>query len=317
MVTLKPSVLRQQAEESLQAAAYNPRKWVLIHTAVSLGSSLLVAILSFILNQQIAGTGGLSGMGLRSILSTLQSLLNMAVTVAVPFWNIALVYAALQWVDGEPAGPESLVQGFRRFVPVLALRFLNSAIYTAIFMAVFYISMTIFWLTPFSQGALKIVESIFTETMTQEEMLALFTPELLLSLTKACVPALILCGVGFAALAIPVFYRLRFVEFSVMDGEGGFNAVIENMRMNKGYGLQLFKLDLHFWWFYLLQFLSVALCYGDTILPLFGITLPISQDVAFFLFYALGILMQGLLLWLFQATVSGTYARAYRELDCA
>ena len=321
MEKLNPYALRQQAGESLQAAAYDPRKLVLIHTAVSLGSSLLAAALSFVLNQQIAGTGGLSGIGLRSILSTIQAVLELAVSVALPFWNISLAYAALQWIRREPAEPSSLLQGFRRFGTVFGARFFVSAIFMALAMAAIYISTTIFLLTPFSKQLLEVFEPILqafdpnAATMTQEELEALLTPELLTQAAKASIPMFVLFALLFAGFAIPLFYRLRFVDFFVMDGEGVLSSVSQSVRMTRGRSLQVVKLDLHFWWFYLLQLLTVVLCYGDTLLPLLGIALPFSADVGFFLFYALGCLLQCLLLWRFQATVSATFAHAYEALE--
>ena len=102
MEAFKPSVLRQQAGEALQNATYPPKKFVLIHTSVALGLTLLITALNFLLNQQIAQTGGLAGMGMRSILSTVQSVLEFAVNAALPFWEIGIVFAALCWVSRQP-----------------------------------------------------------------------------------------------------------------------------------------------------------------------------------------------------------------------
>ena len=202
------------------------------------------------------------------------------------------------------------------------MRFLVSCIYTAIGMAVVYISATIFLLTPFSKPFLAVFEPILqsfdpmaSQPITPEQLEAMLTPELLADAAKASVPMLALFGLLFAGLSIPLFYRLRFIDFAVMDGTGAISSVAKSMHMTRGYSLQLLKLDLHFWWFYVLQILTVVLCYGDMLLPLAGIALPFSEDVAFFLFYVLGILLQGLLLWQFQATVSGTYAQAYQNIQ--
>ena len=315
METLKPSALRRQAEDALQAASYDPRRLVLIHTAVSLGSSLLVAVLNFILAQKIADTSGLAGMGVQTILATVQGVLEAVVMLALPFWNISLVFAALQWNRRENAEPSCLLQGFRRLGAVLGIKFITVMVYFAIGMALFYVSMAIFMLTPFSQPMMDLLEPHITEGMTQEELLALITPELVAEAAQYCVPLLVIFGVLFIVAAIPVFYRLRFADFAVMDDTNAISSVAKSFLMTRRNTLRLIRLDLHFWWFYLLQFLSVALCYGDVILPMFGVTLPFSQDAAFFLFYVLGILFQGLLLWAAQATVSATYAEAYRALD--
>ena len=41
--------LKQASAQALQEAAYDPRKLVLIHTAITLGASLLVTVLHYIL----------------------------------------------------------------------------------------------------------------------------------------------------------------------------------------------------------------------------------------------------------------------------
>jgi len=137
-----------------------------------------------------------------------------------------------------------------------------------------------------------------------------------LQIGSAAVPFLIFLGFAFAAVLIPLFYRVRFSDFAAMDGGRALLCMLESFRITKKKAWQIFKIDLSFWWFYLLQALSVALCYGDTILPALGVTLPMSPAVAYFLFFVAGILCQGLLLWRYQAQVSATYAVTYDAL-CA
>ena len=67
--------LKSAARESLAAAPYDPRKLILLHTGVTIAVSLIGTILNFVLSKQIENTGGLGGMGLRSMLSTVQSVL--------------------------------------------------------------------------------------------------------------------------------------------------------------------------------------------------------------------------------------------------
>ena len=67
--------LRQTAGERLSRASYDPRKLVLLHTAVSLGASFLLALLDLFLARQIDGTGGLAGIQTRTALETIRSAL--------------------------------------------------------------------------------------------------------------------------------------------------------------------------------------------------------------------------------------------------
>ena len=100
-----------------------------------------------------------------------------------------------------------------------------------------------------------------------------------------------------------------------MDGLTCGKAMLQSFTVTKGSCLQVLKLDLSFWWFYLLQMLSVALCNADLALSYLGISLPVPQVAATLLFYALGSICQVLLLWQFEAKRVTAYALAYRTLD--
>lgn len=315
MAVLKPSQLRLEAENVLQNAPYSPKKLVLLHTAVSLGLALLITVLNFVLSRQIAGTGGLAGLGTRSVLSTIQSVLEFASMVAMPFWEIGLVFAMLCWIKGEPAQPASLLQGFRRVGQVLLLKFARGLLFIAVGMGALNLGMILFLVTPLSGSVNQLMEQLMQGGMTQQQVEELMSSaDFVAASTKALLPLVAIFGVLFAAVAVPIFYRLRFAEFSVMDGTGSLAALIHSLRMTKKNCLQLVKLDLSFWWYYLLQLLCLGLCYGDLLLPALNIQLPFSEDTAFFLFFLLGTACQCLLFWQLRGKVLATYGMAYRAL---
>jgi hypothetical protein len=76
----------------------------------------------------------------------------------------------------------------------------------------------------------------------------------------------------------------------------------------------MFRLDLSFWWYYLLHALLVAICYGDQLLPVLGIQLPWSKNVGFFLFYVVSLLCQLALYVAARNKVEATYVLAYDAL---
>ena len=305
--------LHQRAEKQLDFAPYSPRLLVLIHTAVSLGASLLMAIVNVLFASLIENTGGLGGLGTRSILETAQAVLELAVTLALPFWNISLVRAALNWARGEYAAPTTLLEGFRLFRPILRMFILLLAIFVVLGIALSQISAMLFMFTPFADPLMTALEPLMQDA-------GYFSPDLLLTeeaiaqVGSAIIPYFVFFGVLFALVAIPVWYRIRFADYAVMDEGRARAALLTSLRITKGRCLQVLKIDLRFWWFYLLQALSVALCYGDSILPALGIALPMSAEAAYITFMALGVICQGLLLWYYQAKVSVTYALAYEEL---
>lgn len=305
--------LRQKADKQLDFAAYSPRQLVLIHTAVSLGASLVLSLINLLFASMIENTGGLSGLGMRSMLETAQAVIEMAVTTALPFWNISLSYAALCWARGKLAEPPSLLAGFRNFRSILGMYLLGFFLFFAVGIVLSYIGSAVFMLTPFAEPLLEVYDSL----MQQSSILSpdAFTEETIAQVMAAGKPLFIFSGILFAAVAIPLWYRIRFADFAVMDGCRGRVSLLESFRITRKKCLQIFKIDLSFWWFYLLQALSLALCYGDSILPALGISLPMSPEAAYVAFMALGSICQGVLLWFYQAKVSVTYALAYEALS--
>ena len=313
MEAFKPSVLRQQAGEALQNATYPPKKFVFIHTSAALGLTLLITALNFLLNQQIAQTGGLAGMGLRSILSTVQSVMEFAVNAALPFWEISMVFAALCWVSNQPVTPPELLQGFRRFGKVLGLFLLQGGIFVMLGIGVVQFSTTLFLFSPMSAKALQVMEPLMEEMDVMSQTIPVLSAEQMATMTEAIRPLLIMTLVLYLAVALPLLYRLRFTQFSIMDGNSVFAAFVHSFRSTKGHMFHLIRLDLHFWWYYLLQAVGLGLCFGDILLESIGITLPIPQNTAFFLFYVLGALVQWVLLWQCRGKVTATYAMAYKS----
>ena len=123
-------------------------------------------------------------------------------------------------------------------------------------------------------------------------------------------------GILCLAILIPVSYRLRLADFRIMD-EPRCRARVslrESVRLMHRNCMSLFRLDLSFWWYFLAELLAAFLCYGDMVLPLLGISLPMHEDLAFFLFYVLGLAAQVTLLYCVGNRVQTTYALFYTTL---
>lgn len=315
MVTLKPSALRRQAGEILQATPCNPKKLVLFYTVFALGSPLLMSLLNYFFSLQIHETGGLSGIGLRTALTTAQSVLETLVTMALPLWALGMSFVALCWAKNAPANRLSLLQGFRRASSALALYLLQGFVFFAAAMVIFNICTSIYMITPFSNPLLPLLEPFFQENITPEQMEALLTPEWIAEIVKVSTPLLVAFCLIFAAVAIFFSYRLRFAEFILLEGNRPVRAMLKSIRITRKNCLQICKLDLSFWWFYLLLAISVAISYGHTILSSIGVVLPISDDVSYFIFYTVGTVCQGLLFWQYEGHRLTTYALAYIAID--
>ena len=158
---------------------------------------------------------------------------------------------------------------------------------------------------------MEIMKPMIDTSVTPEQIHTLLTPELLDQMTDAMTPLFILFCAVYVLAGVPLFYRLRFCDYAVMDGMRAGNAVTHSFRITRKNCWQLAKLDLRFWWFYCLQLLCFGISFGDTLLPLMGVSLPMSSEGSFFLFSLLGALCQLILLWQYQGTVLTAYCLAF------
>lgn len=308
MAILDPQALRQQAADRLQAAS-NQKKLVLIFACVSAGLSLAAGVVSMILDGQIAGTGGLGGLQLRSVLTTVQAMLTFLLLTFIPFWNLGYTSVALKLGRGEAASEQDLLGGFRRFGPGLRLLLLRMLVYFALAFAAVQVASIVLSLTPWA--------NTFYLQMTAMDLTAAQIDDATLdAMTQAMLPVLIVAGVLYLVALVPVTYRLRLAEYRLMDEPkcGALLAMLQSNRMMKGNCVKLFKVDLQFWWYYLASILIPMLCYGDVLLPAIGINLPFDPMVSFFLFYVASQVAQVLLYWRCRNLVECTYACAYDEL---
>ena len=274
-----------------------------------LGISLVLMLVDLLLSQQISNTGGLSGIGTRSVLATVQSALQLAQLAIIPFWQAGYIYLTLQLAKKEPVSFKTLTEGFTRFGPVIRLLLLQAALFIVIGIACTNISSTLFVFTPWAEPMLAVTEQM-------EQGVEYTYEQLYAALGSSLIPMLIMTGVLYLAVSIPFFYCYRLAMYSLMDEEQpkAFPAMRNSRMLTKGQRLQLFKLDLSFWWYYLLEVLVAALCYLDIILPLVGITLPVSPTVLTFLAFALYASAQLLLHYWTKNEVYTTYAQVYHTL---
>ena len=311
---IQVSDLHRRAQACLAETGGNPKKLILFHTVIALGSSFLLTVINYVFSLLIADTGGLGGLSARSVLTTIQIGLELAVWIALPVWQAGLFYVALGWSNKEAASFSRLLQGFRRTSSVLGGLLLRGMVFFALSIPVCYVSSAIFALTPFSEPLLELLAPLMEQP---EQAEALLTDAFANAVTEAAIPLFILFAVLYIVVAIPFFCRLRFTDFAVMEGLTAGKALLKSLVITKGQFRQVLMLDLSFWWFYLLQALSVAICYGDAILSAAGIVLPLSPVVSSLLFLALGAVCQGVLLWQYEAKRVTAYALTYRSLSGA
>lgn len=305
--------LKLAAKAALRAASYDPKKLILIYTGASVMLGLILALLDYALQQQIGGTGGLGGVGIRSILETAQTVLMVGQLVAVLFWRIGYVHVTIRISRRESVSPSDLLEGFRKFGPVLRLRLMTTLLYSGVVFACVYLASVIFTFTPWAEPVMEAYE-----IGTEEAMLA--------AMEQTMLPLTLVLLAVMLVLLVPYYYRLRMAEFSLMDDPkaGAIMAIRKSRLLMYRNRLELFKLDVSFWWFYVLEMVTMVVASGDMILPMLGVELPWSATVSYYVFLVLCYLCQLALYWWRGNDVLVTYAMSYEALlpkeeekDCA
>lgn len=309
--------LKEMARGRLATATYNPRKLALIHTAVSVGAALVIAALGYVLDHWIAGTAsGLSGMGTRRILETVQMTLQYVQALALPFWEIGFVFVALRLWRQETVHPKDMLEGFRRFRQVLGLRLTEFFLYFGVAIGCMYAASFLFAFTPYSQKMINFLMPYVEEGAAIEQIQEVLVGMPAEELLAMSVPFMVMFAIVFLVVFLWMHYKFRLASHLVMDQPniGAMRALFFSSQMTRKKRWALLKLDLSFWWFYVLMGLSVVVYYMDVLLPMMGIPLSISGDVAWLVFYVLSLLVQLVVFWWGKSYVQTTWAAAYETL---
>ena len=272
--------------------------------------------LNLYLDSQIVSTGGLSGIGLRSILQTIQEIMTLVNQFFGPFWSAGFLLAMMGMVRGHAPHPRTLVEGFRRFFTVLghmAFRFLLMVV-TAI--TAVNLSAALFSLTPLGQR--------FSQEMTQ----VLSDPNFILpsgAVNMELIPQDLMLEAGlpltglvmalFGLLYLYICYPFRLSMYLMLrQPMGAIRAHFESLRLMRGHKWSMLKLDLSWWYYYLLTVLIGVVGYLDLIMGLLGLPLPMDETVMFFAtMAAYCVLITALCLWK-KCPMDASYVLAFEAI---
>jgi len=300
------------ARESLATASYDPKKLILIHTGAVALLSVITTLGGYILSQQLNSATGIGGLGTKSVLQTVEILLQFLPMLVLPFWQIGYVGTTVQIARRKPVSHESLWSGFVHFLPVLRLYLLQMLLYGLIFTVCMYAGSQLFLMTPWAKPLMEPMFALLEDPTNVELEKALME-----AAEQAALPMMVINVGLFFAVATPLFYRFRMAQPYIMERPdlGAREAMRGSTRLMRGNKLAIFKLDLSFWWFYLLDAVVSVLYYGDEILAALGVQLPWSEDVSFFLFFVLHLGAMMALYWWRRNEVDVTYAQVYAALQ--
>lgn len=313
METLNANVLIGNAREKL--AGKDTRRMAVIHTGITVAAALLITALQYVLAEGIGKTGGLSGMGTRSVLETLQTVLQWANMILLPFWNLGFLYAAMLWTRDRYARKEDLLTGFHRVGPCLGL-LLNRTLLTILVLVIcINVSSVVYMMTPAAAEILELAGS-YGNTEALYDYLYSMNEAQILELFYQMIPMLVVCVLLSALLLIPLLYRFRMAEYVILDQKGirGMSAMLFSAMLLRRRCWQLFKVDLRFWWYYGLKVLCVLLLYADLLLGAVGIAFPVSGELAYLVTYLLYLAALFAVETFFRPQVETAYAGFYETV---
>ncbi len=308
--------LKAAAADRLQTHGAAARRLTLIYTLalalLSVGSNAL----NLLLHSQISGTGGLGGLGLRSVLQTLQEILSYINMFFGPFWAAGFLYAMLLILRDRSPRERDLNEGFRRFGRIVGGFCFEYLAIMALTLVVANVTAVLISFTDWMPDLIPLLEAelaqnpdfFSTDAFYVSETLML---EVLLEMAPMLILMLLLLLPGYTFLS----YSFRMALYLMMEREiSGSRAYILSWRMMRRHRWKIFKLDLSFWWYYLLANLISAVSYLDTILTVAGVELPFGE---IFWFFATMVLSWGLLLGLNlwkKPSVECTYLAAFEVI---
>lgn len=286
-----------------------------IYAGLILGMAALVSLVNYFIGNQIDNYGGLSNLGTRKILSTIQTMLPLAQSVIAMCLEIGFLAAMLRIARGQYVSPQTLRLGFDRFWQLMRCSIIKYLILIANVCAGVYFGILIFIMTPLSEPAMEVLTPYLSELTVLNSNLVMNEIDYA-AFAGAMLPAYAICALTVGLMAVPVMYAYRMVNYIIIDhpGMGALAVLRESKKMMRRNRFALFKLDLRLWWYYAAMLAATVLCYGDVILPMIGVELPFHSDVTYFLFFGLYLGALFAVYYFLRSRVEVAYGMAYDAL---
>lgn len=308
--------LRARAAELAAEYRGPARRLVLLYCIVLAALTLGSSGLNLVLDTRIDSTGGLDGIGMRSILETIQQILSYINQFFGPFWSAGFLTAMIAMVRGREPQVRDLTNGFRRVFRVLFHVAFEATAAFMLLVAVVNLSSLLFLLSPMGAEFNELMAPLLTDPnlLTAEGLLN----EALISyqeLSRLLLPMLVLTAAIYLPLYTLMAYSFRLSLYLVMDRKiGAIPAHFLSMRLMRGHKWQLCKLDLSWWWYYLLGAACWVVGYLDLLLGMLGIPLPMNATVMFFVTLAAYCVLFTLLSLWKKCEVDASYVLFYENV---
>lgn len=298
--------LKKKASNRLQSGN-DPKKVVLVYAGIAALSSLVVTVVQDLLDSRISQTGGIQNIGTRSMLTTADTVLTIAQLLLVMCLTLGYTGSMLRIARGQYASPNSLKAGGERIWVLLRTRLLQMLIMTAAAFALCFLVINVCLLTPLSNRVIAVMGTVSAEVLLADDLA-------LIGFYSAMLPIILI----YLATLVPLLWYFsctyRMVDYLLIDRPqlGAFGALRESRRMMQGNMKMMLRVDLSFWWYYLLQALVSVLVYLNMVLALFSIGLP--PEVLYWGTVVLYLAADFALRYFFSNKVAVTYALFYDSL---
>lgn len=298
--------LKKKASNRLQSGN-DPKKVVLVYAGIVALSSLVVTVVQDLLDSQISQTGGIQNIGTRSMLTTADTVLTIAQLLLVMCLTLGYTGSMLRIARGQYASPNSLKVGGERIWVLLRTRLLQMLIMTAAAFALCFLVINVCLLTPLSNRVIAVMGTVSAEVLLSDDLA-------LIGLYSAMLPIMLIYLVALVPLLWYFSCTYRMVDYLLIDRPqlGAFGVLRESRRMMQGNMKMMLRVDLSFWWYYLLQALVSVLIYLNMVLALFAIGLP--PEVLYWGTVVLYLAADFALRYFFSNKVAVTYALFYDSL---
>ena len=298
--------LKKKASNRLQSGN-DPKKVVLVYAGIVALSSLVVTVVQDLLDSQISQTGGIQNIGTRSMLTTADTVLTIAQLLLVMCLTLGYTGSMLRIARGQYASPNSLKAGGERIWVLLRTRLLQMLIMTAAAFALCFLVVNVCLLTPLSNRVIAVMGTVSAEVLLTDDLA-------LMGLYSAMLPIMLIYLVALVPLLWYFSCTYRMVDYLLIDRPqlGAFGVLRESRRMMQGNMKMMLRVDLSFWWYYLLQALVSVLIYLNMVLALFAIGLP--PEVLYWGTVVLYLAADFALRYFFSNKVAVTYALFYDSL---
>ncbi len=298
--------LKKKASNRLQSGN-DPKKVVLVYAGIVALSSLVVTVVQDLLNSQISQTGGIQNIGTRSMLTTADTVLTIVQLLLVMCLTLGYTGSMLRIARGQYASPNSLKAGGERIWVLLRTRLLQMLIMTAAAFALCFLVVNVCLLTPLSNRMIAVMGTVSAEALLADDLA-------LMGLYSAMLPIMLIYLVALVPLLWYFSCTYRMVDYLLIDRPqlGAFGVLRESRRMMQGNMKMMLRVDLSFWWYYLLQALVSVLVYLNMVLAPFAIGLP--PEVLYWGTVVLYLAADFALRYFFSNKVAVTYALFYDSL---